>query len=213
MSERSLEMVADPPLPENAISTREWEKHDRVEVVDGEIIQMSPPSIKHVILTRFVYNVLFEFLKENPLGELWFDNTPYILDGAGREDRVRGSRIPDVSFVSKERYAAHVEQYGTRMKYLHLAPDLAVEIVSEHDRYSEIFQKIADYLKHGTQLVWIIDGSNRAIRVHTPDNPNGHALHDTDTLTGDPVLKGWSMSVAAIIDTSLSTNTDTQNAG
>jgi Uma2 family endonuclease len=206
MSERSAEMIADPPIPDNAISMTEWEKHDRVEVVNGEIVEMSPPALKHVILTRFIYNALFEFLKENPLGELWFDNTPYILDGDERDDWVRGSRIPDVSFVSKERFSAHVDQYGNDAKYFHLAPDLAVEIVSEHDRYSDIFQKITDYLKYGTQLVWIIDAPNRTIRVHTPDKPDGQTLKDTDILTGDPVLQGWSMSVAAIIDTSLSPN-------
>jgi len=206
MSERSAEMIADPPIPDNAISMTEWEKHDRVEVVNGEILKMAPVKAHHVIVMTNLFLALHQFITAHPIGHVFPDSMPYVLDGDERADWVSGSRIPDISFVSQDKIVEHTTKYGNNFKYFHLAPDLAVEIVSEHDRYSDIFQKITDYLKYGTQLVWIIDAPNRTIRVHTPDKPDGQTLKDTDILTGDPVLQGWSMSVAAIIDTSLSPN-------
>ena len=139
-------------------------------------------------------------MKEHPIGEVWFDNTPYILDGDDREEWVRGSLIPDVSFVSKEQLEQHHSLYGTTAKYFHLAPALAVEIVSQHDRYSDIVQKVADYLQHGTQLVWIIDTQSRTIRVHSQDDPDGKILYDADTLSGESVLPDRQMAVSSILD-------------
>lgn len=208
MSEQVPELVAEPTIPKNAISMSEWETLDRVEVVNGEIVQMSPVKASHVILMTNLFLAINRFLTSNPIGHVFPDSMPYVLEGDERTDWVRGSRIPDVSFVSNEKLSDHNAKFGNDFKYFHLAPDLAIEIVSEHDRYSEIFQKITDYLQHGTQLVWIIDPQNRHIRVHTSDHPDGHTLRENDTLTGDPVLTGWSMSVATIFDTSLSSQTE-----
>ncbi len=49
-------------------------------------------------------------------------------------------------------------------------------------------------------MVWVIDPKTRTIRVHSPDDLDGHTLQETDTLKGDPVLPGWEMSVRAMLE-------------
>lgn len=186
--------------PLNSISFAEWEAcEDPSEIVNGEII-MSPVRFEHALIARFVLFTLYEYLKNNPLGDVFPDNTPYVLDGDEREDWVRGSRIPDVSFVSKERMEAHRKTYGDKPNYLHLSPDLAVEIVSQNDRYSDITSKVAEYLEQGTRLVWVIDPQTRKIKVHTPQNPDGRSLQEDETLSGDPLFPGLELPVKAIFD-------------
>jgi len=47
-----------------------------------------------------------------------------------------------------------------------IAPDLAVEVVSPHDLYSEVEAKVNDYLGAGVSLVWVVDPPTRSVRVH-----------------------------------------------
>ncbi len=169
-----------------------------VEVVDGDMVVMSPPELAHVIIARNLFVSLNDFVSEHQLGEVWPDATPYLLDADDRADWVRGSRVPDVSFVARERMDAHLARYGTEGP-LRLAPDLAVEIVSTHDRYSDLNRKVADYLRYGTRLVWVIDPQVRTVRVVTPDDPGGRILTPDDTLAGDPVLPGWSAPVLDVL--------------
>ena len=75
-------------------------------------------------------------------------STGFIIDTA--PDTVRA---PDVSFVSRERAEATAEERG----FFPGAPDLAVEVISPNDRYSEIEEKVSDWLRAGTQMVVVID--------------------------------------------------------
>jgi Uma2 family endonuclease len=169
------------------------------EVVDGEIETMHPSGRYHARLSRELLTALQAYLDEHPLGEVWPDNTPYLLDGDERDDWVRDSRVPDVSFITRQKMAAHDEKFGDREGPWRLAPDLAVEIVSPNDSYSKIDRKIEDYLRYGTRLVWVIDPQTRKIKVHSPDDPEGTTLREDDVLRGEPVLPGWSMAVGEVL--------------
>lgn len=169
------------------------------EVVNGEIIPMHPPKRQHVQIAHTLLFSLYDFVEAHQLGEVWTE-APYLLDADDRTDWVRRARVPDVSFVTRARVEAHEKQYADDEGPWRLAPDLAVEIVSPKDSYTDVNYKVAEYLRYGVQLVWVIDPKARTIRVHTPDDPDGHTLGEDGTLTGDPVLPGWSLTVAAILE-------------
>src|SRR5438874_5926949 len=59
---------------------------------------------------------------------------------------------PDVAFVRADR----LPPPDQRERFLELAPDLAVEIVSPTDRPGDVRAKVPAYLRHGVQLLWII---------------------------------------------------------
>jgi Uma2 family endonuclease len=170
-----------------------------IEVVDGEIVVMSPPQRQHIRIAHDLFRSLDRFLEENQLGRAWLE-APYLLEADDRGDWVRGARTPDLSFIARERVEAHDAQYGDVEGPYRLAPDLAVEIVSPGDSYSTVMQKVADYLRYGVRLVWVIDPQTRAVRIHTQEDPDGRTLSDTDTLSGEPVLAGWSMSIKLLLD-------------
>src|SRR5262249_9763499 len=100
-----------------------------------------------------------------------------------------------VSFVSQERIDAHVDRYGETGP-IRLAPDLAIEVISPGDKYSDVDDKVADYLRYGVRLVIVLNPRNRTARNCTPENPGGLIEHTT--LRGDPVLPGWSMPLAEL---------------
>lgn len=84
-----------------------------------------------------------------------------------------------------------------------IAPDLAVEILSESNTASEMGRKRADYFRSGTRAVWTIDPRAEAAEVHLPDN-GSRTLRQGDTLTGDPVLPGFSVTLTNLFTGGLS---------
>ncbi len=171
-----------------------------VEVVDGKIVEMAPAEVAHMLMAHFLYDALAAWAREGGLGRAFIE-TPYVLDGSRRKNWVQGARVPDVSFLAQDRLKAHLDQHGASGPFW-LAPDLAVEIVSVNDRYVDVQRKVVDYLRYGVRLVWVINPEMRVIRVFSPDDPEGRTLHEADTLTGDPVLPGWSIPVASVLDSS-----------
>jgi Uma2 family endonuclease len=96
-------------------------------------------------------------------------------------------RIPDLSFISRARLAEH---RAARAPILPLAPDLAIEVVSEGNTPREIARKIREYFSSGSRLVWVVDPRTRSIAVYTsPAKPI--VRKETQTLTGGDVLPGF----------------------
>lgn len=169
----------------------------RVEIVDGEISYPPPHVIWQVdVISRLLVSV-GNYARDNNLGEVWISSLAYILDVDSDTGLVRCARRPDLSFITREREAQHDAEWG-RDSPMRIPPDLAVEAPSSKDR-PFLSKRLADYLRYGVRLVWVIDRLDRVVRVYTPDHRSGRTLHEGDTLSGDPVLPGWSMAVSEIL--------------
>lgn len=166
-----------------------------VEIVDGEVVILSPAKRIQSVIEHTLFRSLDAYVLSHDLGEAWIETT-FVLDVEAGTNWVKGSRVPDVAFVSKQKLAEHQTQYGDSDDPFRLVPEIAVEVVSPNDFYSEINKKVSDYLYYGVQLVWVIDPQLKTVRVHTPADPDGHTLHAAETLTGAPILPDWSIPLA-----------------
>ncbi|HEX8200111.1 MAG TPA: Uma2 family endonuclease, partial [Isosphaeraceae bacterium] len=100
-------------------------------------------------------------------------------------------RIPDVSFISWERYP---KPTGRRVAIPDLAPDLAVEVLSKGNTRKEMERKLGEYFRAGVRLVWYADPKARTARVYTaPDRCV--LLREDDTLDGGDVLPGFRLPI------------------
>ena len=95
-------------------------------------------------------------------------------------------RKPDVSFIRLQRLPADDRPEG----HCPIAPDLAVEVISPHDLYSDVENKVDEYLEAGVSLVWVIDPPTRSVRVHRADGTLAD-LQEEDELDGENVLPGF----------------------
>lgn len=103
-------------------------------------------------------------------------------------------RIPDVAFYSRDKFP-NGEPPDEPIP--EVFPDLAVEVLSRSNTKREMQRKLKDYFFAGVGLVWYVDPATRTVDVYTaPDQLT--RLTETETLTGDPVLPGFSLLVAAI---------------
>jgi Uma2 family endonuclease len=100
-------------------------------------------------------------------------------------------RIPDVAFTSWDRLPGRRRPASP---VPHVAPNLAVEVLSRSNTPGEMAAKRQDYFAAGVQPVWEIDPGARAVVVYTSP-AQSTTLGATDTLDGGVVLPGFSLPV------------------
>ena len=95
-------------------------------------------------------------------------------------------RIPDVAFVSWARLPG---RRVPREPIPDLAPDLAVEVLSESNTADEMARKRREYFAAGVRLVWQVAPLARTVEVYTAPE-QVMLLREEDTLEGGEVLPG-----------------------
>ena len=160
----------------------------QVELVRGRLIVREPPGYQHGRVGHRIATKIAEFASRHDLGVVVAAETGFKL--SAKPDTVRAA---DAAFIARDRAPAS-EPAG----YLHLAPDLVVEVLSPIDRAGAVQSKVSDWLTAGSLLVWVIDPVRRRGVVYRADASVG-LLSETDTLDGEDVLPGFSCPLAEIL--------------
>ncbi|MBI4530809.1 MAG: Uma2 family endonuclease [Candidatus Latescibacteria bacterium] len=158
------------------------------ELIRGELIMMSPAGGKHGSIALEIGRLLGNYVKEHGLGIVCTAETGFLI--ARNPDTVRA---PDVAFVAKER----IPPEGIPSTYWPFAPDLAVEVVSPNDHWSEVEEKVEEWLRAGTRMIWVVNPQTQTIHVYCPPK-DVRLFLDQDILSGENVLPGFTVPVADI---------------
>jgi Uma2 family endonuclease len=84
--------------------------------------------------------------------------------------------------------------------HLRVPPDFVFEVVSPGDNYSELDEKVQDYLRAGIRLVWVVVPETRWVHVYRQDGSVG-LVHEDGILDGEDVLPGFSCPVRELFAT------------
>jgi Uma2 family endonuclease len=159
----------------------------RFDLIDGELIRVSPAGARQGEIASVFVVALVEQSRRQP-GRVYTAEASFIL--ARNPDVVV---VPDAAFVRAERLPPVEERSG----FLPLPPDAAVEIVSPLDRMTAVRRKIAEYLDHGTPLVFMVEPRRRAVTAFRPGR-EPRVYGDGDVLDGEDVLPGFRLPVAQL---------------
>jgi len=160
----------------------------RYELVQGELRRMTPAGNVHGRVAMNIGISLGNYVKAHDLGTVYAAETGFRL--TEDPDTVRA---PDVAFVSRPR----VEAVGEVEGFWPEAPDLAVEVVSPGDSYTEVEEKVFDWLDAGTKMVVVINPRQRSATVYkSPSDIT--ALAEADVLAGGDVVPGFELAVRKI---------------
>jgi Uma2 family endonuclease len=160
----------------------------RHELVRGELRTMAPTGWGHARATSVFDRSLGDYVESHQLGEVVTGEPGFRL--TTDPDTVRA---PDVAFVCRERLDAVGEPRG----YWPGAPDLAVEVISPNDLYTEVEEKVAEWLEHGCRLVFVANPRRRTVAVHRAGQPV-RILGEDAVLDGEDVVPGWTLPVRAL---------------
>ena len=162
--------------------------YHRYELIKGELISMPPAGYEHGVIGFDFGAEIRQFVKANDLGRVSNSDTGFII--STDPDTVR---MPDVAFVRKERIPAA----GLPKGLFPGAPDLAVEVISPTDSYTEVAAKAVQLLEAGTLLVVLIDPRTRTITLRYQSGEPA-TLTEGDTLTLGDVLPGFECPVVEL---------------
>ena len=132
------------------------------ELVQGELVMMSPAGFEHGVVTQRIAAFLHAYVSARRLGVVTAAETGFVL--ARSPDTVRA---PDVGFVAESRLPR-----GSATGFFEGAPDLAIEVLSPSDTRDQAARtrataKIADWLAAGCLEVWCVDPASRTATVRT----------------------------------------------
>jgi Uma2 family endonuclease len=140
-------------------------------------------------LAAFIIVFIHEFLRDHNLG--------VVLGEAGQlRIAPQQIRVPDVAFIAWDTFP---DRRRPRDAVYSVAPDLAVEVLSEGNTKAEMDRKLHDYFNAGTRLVWYLDPTARQMRVY--NSPEDVTIVDqSGTVTGGGVLPGFAMSLTELFE-------------
>ena len=175
--------------------------HDeRFEILDGEIVYMSPQATRSSRLAKKLVILLDRYLTTQPLGEAFIE-TAFILPDQDNPNWVRGSRVPDVMFIRAEPLAAlDAANPDWDLGPVPIVPEIVAEVVSPTDKASDVNHKVALYLQDGVRLVWVIDPQNHVVNVHRPNSDTIQKLGVEDRLSAADILPEFGLPLATLFD-------------
>src|SRR5579875_2594510 len=181
----------DPPLGMATVDdvVRIEVKYNRhCELVDGTLVEKAVGFDESRVAMRLGQRIN-DFLDTNDRG---------ICVGEGGMMQIAPGlvRIPDVSFISWQRLPGGE---SPKEPVPNLAPDLAVEVLSQGNTAAEMRRKVGEYFAAGARMVWLIDPRKRTARVYT--SPTRQVTIAADqSLDGGDVLPGFSVRLGDLLD-------------
>jgi Uma2 family endonuclease len=153
------------------------------ELVDGVLVEKAMgwyESRLAVLLGHY----LEDYLEQHDLG---------LVTGEAGMIRTRPGRVrmPGVAFFSWGQFSDRTLPAG---QILGRTPDLAVEVLSPSNTEGEMERKRRECFAGGARLFWQVYPATRRVRVYSAVD-RFEEVGEDGTLTGDPVLPGFTLSV------------------
>jgi Uma2 family endonuclease len=153
----------------------------RYELIRGEMIEMSPTNGIHGILTLELATFIRNHIRRNKLGQVFAAETGFLVSTS--PDTVLA---PDIAFISAARTKPLTEKFVT------VAPDLVVEVISPGNTAGEMNEKTSLYFQAGTQQVWIVYPKTQTLYRYTSIT-NVTILTRNDNLDGGSFLPDFNL--------------------
>ena len=122
----------------------------RVEVINGELVEMSPVGLIHHAIVMNILRILDKYALEHRTGYVYPDGLIFLLHKEGAW--LKGAQVPDVSFIRAE----NIPLGWNFQRPMPGTPDLAVEVMSPDDTAELILLRTRKYLEAGTEQVWVV---------------------------------------------------------
>jgi Uma2 family endonuclease len=126
--------------------------------------------------------------KQDGRGKSFGSSVQFFLpDGSGLS--------PDAAWVSNESLNRLSKQQ--RKKFLCLAPEFVVEVLSPSDNLTDARGKMEVWIANGVQLAWLIDGDAETVYIYRQGHPPKTRRH-LKVLAGEGPVAGFVLNLAPI---------------
>ena len=154
------------------------------ELVNGALVDVSGNTGYHNSLRDLLVAMLIPHVADRKLGKIISEQE---YDFAGN---VHG---PDVTLIGPDKL--HLFDRVRRVQ--RFVPDLAIEIVSENDKFKSLMEKAARYRKCGAKEVWVLSPDTHQAFVQSEDRKS---ILDDDQMFESKLIPGFSIRLSDLFD-------------
>jgi len=150
-----------------------WDDGKRWELIYGVAYDMTPAPLRtHQEIAGFIFNQIFNYLDDKKECEVYI--APFdvrLPEGDEVDDDVPTVVQPDILVVCDK---SKLDRRGMRG-----APDLVVEILSEHTAKKDMTVKLDLYERHHVKEYWIVNPDGKNIMVFKLDRSKKYKKPET----------------------------------
>jgi Uma2 family endonuclease len=155
----------------------------RYELVEGELITVSPGMFRHNVVRDTLLIILRTFVASKNLGTVVSEQAFHLVGNT--------VMVPDLAFL---RTGRQLPDYDLPKG----APDLAVEVISPTNTLREMDRKISHYFAAGCRRVWLMYPEHNEIYIHGLSGVT--RLKAEEQLEDAELLPGFSVKVATLFE-------------
>ena len=155
---------------------------------EGSIAVMTPAGGETGARNGLLFAALYRWAEEDGTGVAFDSSTGFELPNGA-------VRAPDAAWVPRNRLARLTPQ--DKQRFLPLCPDFVIELLSPTDSRAAARRKMEEYRANGARLGWLIDPAQRQVAIYRADG-GLEQRSEPDFVTGETVLPGFSLDLAAI---------------
>lgn len=137
-----------------------WQGEGRIEIMDGQLIMMAPPSRIHQRISGEIFRQLANFL-EGKKCEVYA--APFAVRLFEHEkdlpENVQTVFEPDISIICDKN---KLDDRGCKG-----APDMIIEILSPSTAKHDVFFKMWRYREAGVKEYWVVSPNEQTVTVYT----------------------------------------------
>lgn len=166
------------------------EEGEIYEIIEGDLLMTPPsPNIKHQFISRNLEFLIFQYVKENDLGEVAYAPVDVVLDD-------KNVVQPDILFISKSNTEIIKENavFGS--------PDVVIEILSPSSIQRDRYEKKKLYEHFRIKEYWIIDPPNCSIEVLVleDDRYELYSFASHEGVVKSLVIEGFEVELSDILE-------------
>ncbi|OXT05978.1 hypothetical protein CE561_11965 [Thermoanaerobacterium thermosaccharolyticum] len=149
-----------------------WPDNQRIELIDGQIYLMAPPSTMHQRVLREIFTIFSVYLKGKKCEAFC---APFGVKFSEKNEKdIKTVVEPDIAVVCDK---SKLDNEGCKG-----APDLIVEIVSPSSASKDKIEKFNLYEKYGVKEYWIVEPEEKIISVFTLQDNNRYGRPEPYTV-------------------------------
>ena len=154
----------------------------------GELLIMAPTGGETGNRNSKITKKLAIYEDKNPSGLSFDSSTGFLLPN-------KAIRSPDASWISVDRWNALRPE--ERKKFVPLAPDFLIELLSESDELAFAQIKMQEWMENGVRLAWLLDPFQKMSYIYR-QNRELEIISGMVTLNGEDVLPEFELDLSGI---------------
>jgi len=155
----------------------------------GEIIIVPPAGGESDYRTLEVGGQLRAWAKRDGRGRAFGSSVEFMLPTGA-------AFSPDAAWVSNERIAAISREQ--RRKFPPVCPEFVIEVMSPSDRLRSAKEKMAEWMRAGVDLAWLIHGDEETVFIYRSGRPDPEMRSNVRTITGEGPVAGFELDLTDI---------------